>query len=533
METVASISHQSDGEITFLVDDVQVCQDIIPVSGAWSKFEERLGSPLLAFSHSNSFEVIQESGNHPLVTAVHIAHSEHRPLLLTPDAIWLTIAQGFAQHINNHAEELRSRFVGHLGKLELKVETQKLAQPSDWVEVIEQWSERIRHNVKPDIHSLMVCNFSTTTSIIQTASQVVMMDALQQYFDYMLYAICGIPWITVRGTEADWRSIRERVEAIAAYDLGWWTERLLPICDALIDTVAGRPPLKFWQQIYKPKEIYGGKVITGWLADLFPYINHSFTHAPTQKNPILDIPRAELTVEDGISPTVLPTGLSKAAIALVTPQGKGELEVVAGFIGVRQQDGYLQPEIGWAVREQNRFLRFLNTLKQKPGVRLPIDWSECQPPLAMPKELTQLHSHFDGGTIVGQSEYPWHIRALQDYTHHELKGTDKPFTGFIDIQGDRFTGFIDIQGDRCIAYGYVRRLNSRNRLWEWWVIVGKPVWEGTITIFGEEIWTFRTEDVKVIAKGIPQLFERIAKAKGQYYFDDPDFQPDDSLSASR
>ncbi|MBD1908063.1 DUF4419 domain-containing protein [Funiculus sociatus GB2-A5] len=526
METLAPILEQSDGEISFLVDDVQVCQDIIPVSEAWSKFEERLGSPLLAFSHSTSFEVIQESGNHPLVTAVHMAHSEHRPLLLTPDAIWLTIAQGFAQHINNNAEELRSRFVGHSGKLELKVETQKLDQPNDWAEVIEKWSERIRHNVKPDIHSLMVCNFSTTTSIIQTASQVVMMDAFQQYFDYMLYAICGIPGITVRGTEADWRSIRHRVEAIAAYDLGWWTERLLPICDALIDTVAGRPPLKFWQQIYKPKEIYGGEVITGWLADLFPYINHSVTHAPTQKNPILDIPRAELTVEDGISPTVLPTGLSKAPIALVTPQGKGDLEVVAGFIGVRQQDGYLQPEIGWAVRKQDRFLKLLTILEQKPSMRSPINWSETPSQPEMPKELIQLHSHFDGGTIVGQSKYPWHIRALQDYTYHELKGTSK-----------QFTAFIDIEGDRCIAYSYVyrrrRSQDDRNRLLEWWVIVGKPVWEGTDPMFGQEVWTFTTEDVKVIANGIPQLLERIAKANGQYYFDDPDFQPDDSLSASR
>ncbi|WP_313931124.1 MULTISPECIES: DUF4419 domain-containing protein [Cyanophyceae] len=279
--------------------------------------------------------------------------------------------------------------------------------------------------------------------------------------------------------------------------------------------------------------MYGGEVITGWLADLFPYVNHSVTHAPTQKNPILDIPRAELTVEDGISPTVLPTGLSQAPIALVTPKGKADLEVVAGFIGVRQQDGYLQPEIGWAVREQDRFLKMLTILEQKPSMRSPIDWSETQRQLEMPKELIQLHSHFDGGTIFAQSEYPWHIRALQDYTNHELKGTDKPFTGFIDIQGDRFTRFMDIEGDRCIAYGYVRRLNSRNRLWEWWVIVGKPVWEETDPIFGQEVWTFTTEDVKVIAKGIPQLFERIAKAKGKYYFDDPDFQPDDSLSASR
>lgn len=142
----------------------------------------------------------------------------------------------------------------------------------------------------------------------------------------------------------------------------------------------------------------------------------------------------------------------------------------------------------------------------------------------MPKELIQLHSHFDGGTIFAQSEYPWHIRALQDYTYHELKGTDK-----------QFTGFMDIEGDRCIAYGYVRRprrsQEDRNRPWEWWVIVGKPVWEEPDPIFGQEVGTFTTEDVKVIAKGIPQLFERIAKAKGQYYFDDPDFQPDDSLSA--
>lgn len=140
----------------------------------------------------------------------------------------------------------------------------------------------------------MVCDFSTTTPIIRTASQVVMMDALKQYFDYQLYAICGIPWIIVRGSVDDWQKIRQRVEIISQYDLVWWTKRLLPICDKIIETVAGKPSLEFWQHICKPKGIYGGDVITGWIADLFPYLKDDITNSPTYKNPILETPREEL-----------------------------------------------------------------------------------------------------------------------------------------------------------------------------------------------------------------------------------------------
>lgn len=47
---------------------------------------------------------------HPLVEAVHEAFSRHYPLALSPDSIWLTIAQGFAHHVTENAETLR----GHL-----------------------------------------------------------------------------------------------------------------------------------------------------------------------------------------------------------------------------------------------------------------------------------------------------------------------------------------------------------------------------------------------------------------------------------
>lgn len=65
----------------------------------------------------------------------------------------------------------------------------------------------------------MLCDFSTTTPTIRTASQVVMMDAFHQYFDYALMCICGILTITVRGSVEDWVAIRTRVEVMAEYYL--------------------------------------------------------------------------------------------------------------------------------------------------------------------------------------------------------------------------------------------------------------------------------------------------------------------------
>jgi hypothetical protein len=42
---------------------------------------------------------ISGSKCHPLVDAIHIAFSQHRPLTLSPDDIWLVIAQGFSHQM--------------------------------------------------------------------------------------------------------------------------------------------------------------------------------------------------------------------------------------------------------------------------------------------------------------------------------------------------------------------------------------------------------------------------------------------------
>ncbi|CAG8767983.1 13615_t:CDS:1, partial [Cetraspora pellucida] len=50
------------------------------------------------------------------VAAIFHAYNNHQHLRLSPDDVWLTIAQGVSRHINYNAEKFRSRFVNHEGK---------------------------------------------------------------------------------------------------------------------------------------------------------------------------------------------------------------------------------------------------------------------------------------------------------------------------------------------------------------------------------------------------------------------------------
>ena len=60
---------------------------------------------------------------HPFVGAVHQAYADHRPLVLSPDMFWLLICQGVAQHVNVHADGLRSKFVQHARKQLFSIRT--------------------------------------------------------------------------------------------------------------------------------------------------------------------------------------------------------------------------------------------------------------------------------------------------------------------------------------------------------------------------------------------------------------------------
>ena len=139
---------------------------------------------------------------HPLIDAVATAFNQHWPLTLSPDSIWLVIGQGFAHHVAENAETLRHHLVRHDGRRELRVAVSDLSL-SSFECAISHWSLQIREATNPVLHETLICDFSTTTPAIRTASEVVLMDCYSSYFEYSMMSVCGIPKITVTGSLQD------------------------------------------------------------------------------------------------------------------------------------------------------------------------------------------------------------------------------------------------------------------------------------------------------------------------------------------
>ena len=124
-------------------------------------------------------------GSHGLAAAILHAYNRHRHSRLTPDDVWLTIAQGVSRHINLNAERFRHYFVDHEGKKEIIVAVDDILSTrleGDWPEAINRLVVKTDEAVeKVDIKSLLECDFSTTTKSSLTAS---LLDMVKAYFSY-------------------------------------------------------------------------------------------------------------------------------------------------------------------------------------------------------------------------------------------------------------------------------------------------------------------------------------------------------------
>lgn len=343
----------------FSVDDVKPSKERLSGMKMAPKLEKDLRRKVLAVPDPER-EIVHPRGYHPLIDAVHTAFSGHYALCLSPDAIWLTIAQGFSDHVNGHAEELRGQLVSDAGEKRLTASVDRLNLDS-FSAAIEQFSAMIRAETDPAIHDVCLCDFSTTTAAVRTASQLVLMDTYSQYFEYLIRAICGIPRICVTGSVEDWEKIRARIEIFDTFGLGWWTSRLRPVLDQFVRTAAGKPDLDFWKSIYllRGEETNGclpprdgssdGPVrITGWIADLFPYLGK---RRNLRRNPIFEAQRRPWTTVggEGVRPGEFGTGISTVSVTITGSGGSQKLDLMAGFVGIEQDRDNLSisPVITW------------------------------------------------------------------------------------------------------------------------------------------------------------------------------------------
>jgi hypothetical protein len=308
--------------------------------------------PRVEAAGMNTPGVHQQWVQNGLLATVDAAFNSHYKLMLSPDDLWLTIAQGFALHVDANAETLRRRFVAHEGKAELKVrrdEFVKGAPNNDWMGAFSEFSDQIAGYIGKT-RDLIVSNFSTTGPIERAASEIVLMDAMKNYFEYTMQTCCGIPEIYLLGTTADWKSIRARAAVLSEYDLEWWTTPLCKVLDKIVAATEGEEDPEFWKSIYHRGGGSGGPYVNGWIQNFFPYLK---SRGAEFKTPNKDLSSVQRRIH-GPTLSSIPPSLSKVDFKWEYLNSTYEMQFVAGILGISQdpETKALRPSIGWAVKDK-------------------------------------------------------------------------------------------------------------------------------------------------------------------------------------
>jgi hypothetical protein len=357
------VQHRTPGSITFTVDENLPAPRVRYVKLKGSDVAEYNVSRLQIeseYSHVVACSFAEDNliawRQNVLFSCLRQAYADHRPVVLSPDMVWLAVSQGFARFVNAHAEQLRSRLVSHEQKQELVVTTADdlLAEGADWSRVVGDFAAALGRHTNEHIAEIITADFSTTGAVERIASQVTLMDAFKAFFDYKaVYIVCGIPSITLQGTPDDWRRLQTKTRQLADYGLQEWVAQLEPVLAEFVKAAEGQPDQRFWQDIVSrkhPDELRGGGCsrepgtpLDGWFLKLFPDDDgHTKAEVPYDYHD-------------------MPTDLSTAAFRYLRVGPGGELldetsmELVAGFVGIDEDDvtHTLTPRIGWLVRQSS------------------------------------------------------------------------------------------------------------------------------------------------------------------------------------
>ena len=347
------VAAQEKQSITFQVEDVEIAKDYLPAKyGADLGRKWADGGPYLGSSFANKSLV--DGDDNAFFSMVCLAYAQHRPIVLSPDIMWILICNGYSQYVNRDPEKFRQYLVGHEGKETLMIKT---TLETTTAQKVEKFAELIAKETKGDVAELMTCNFSTTGMIERMVSQITLMETVKEYFDFLEGLVgCGIPSVTLEGTPDDWRLLREKTRKLGEFGVKTWTDKLDPILNEFVLAAEGQINLDFWFDMaikgrpwnfhlkgggggcFGPS--YGPTLFTGWFLEFIPFDDR------------------------GERPSAIPYGHKLPPLMTSVPIiqyveddmgnciGINALDLRGGIVGLAQdkETKALRPEIGWLVR---------------------------------------------------------------------------------------------------------------------------------------------------------------------------------------
>jgi len=352
--------------VTFNVDNVNKPDSLLKAFTLLEIMTDRIGKDITYIPNSQTDQTSLASYNNGLIQTIHSCFDQHRPLILTPDAIWLTISQGISIHVNQNFDSLQHILFTSAKQVELYVQNDSLEFGSKhWGVLIDSLALKTKQYTKNDFYNLSVGKFSTTTKINTSVYHISLLETYKQKFDYTGGTGCGIPTITLKGTLKDWQDIYKKLDKLNDLGLGRWSESLKPIIQEFINCYQGEVNTPFWKDIYKNASVYGGTFVSGWIINLFPYTkSYEYNekaneygeseryevYSPNEYLGGYNYLRSKITTKN------FPDGVSVIDLKWIN-YFKGDttdMEIYGGIFGVKQyQDLSLEPIISWAICKKN------------------------------------------------------------------------------------------------------------------------------------------------------------------------------------
>ena len=348
------------------------------------------------------------------------AYADHHPLVLSPDVVWLIIAQNFSNYVNKHSEEMRDLFVEHEGKMKIVVTEDndvlgKSGTKGDWEKLLSDFTAGVAANTKGDVAEMLTADFTTTGVTERIASQITLMDAVETFFEWWNMTVaCGIPSITLTGTPDDWRKVQAKARSLEKYGLEKWSRQLDKVLAEFVKASEGQPDRVFWRSIVKKLRVDELKntrgcmvsdvtMLDGWFLTFFP-------------DKWFGVPPEEVAWTSSMENEMVSVPFNQVYTHPVTNE---EVEVVpmelwAGFVGV-EVDSVTQaftPKIGWLARVSDPEAEEVARLEEETKYQLLYySMSKDQP---TPPEILSKMSHIRSLELNYGDEVPVNVPEWMD-----------------------------------------------------------------------------------------------------------------------
>jgi hypothetical protein len=195
-------------------------------------------------------------------------YNGHHNLVLRPDDVWTAIMMQLSLYVNKQAERFRPMIVKYEGQRAVQIAIFEDTIRTDAYEYFAQLvGDQIESKlIDPEFRKWVLPSFSTTTNNDLITCGAVLMGKMSEYMNYTIHAGCGIPWITLEGTPADWENILVRLEKLREFGLQDWHWMLSHILTQFVQAKKGNTDAYFWRRIcHQQPDAPVPSYLSGWI----------------------------------------------------------------------------------------------------------------------------------------------------------------------------------------------------------------------------------------------------------------------------